>query len=105
MASFAPHFELRARGDARPAVQRGKFIAVVEHLLTDLDADLLDLLGEDHVVVLQAPEHLQPAELTARNRHSPSPARRSFTGVAFLRALPPGDDADAELIVPVFSHN
>lgn len=105
MASFAPYFELRARDDARPAVASGKFIAVVEPLLTDVDADLLSLLGEDHVVVLQAPEHLQPPELTGRNAGQGRGAQRAFTGVAFLRAMPPEDEADAELIVPLFSHN
>jgi hypothetical protein len=105
MRSFALNFELRSSADDGPTVQRGRFIAAVEPLKTEVGDDLFGLLGEDHVVVLQAPAHLQPAELMRRNGGPGGSKERAFAGVAFLRAMPPDDEADAELIVPVFSHN
>ena len=101
MPSFVASFELRSAAPGPPALSRGRFVAVVDRMRTAVEGDFYDLLGEDAVVVLEAPAHLQPTGAgSPRNE-----GRLAFRAVAYLRPLPDDAEADAELIVPLFSHN
>lgn len=101
MPSFDPDFAFALAG-AAPRVAR--FVAQTERMARPSAEDPLDPLhglGPLDLLVVEGPEHLQPA----RARAARVGGRAPFRVVAYLRLLPPDAGADAELIVPVFSHN